>query len=110
MNGGARGGPGGPSGAPLQLDPLVGYKVQRFWPQARCASDGLGRIPGLPHSLCAIGSVFVNSDAVRNKCCCTLLQYECHLNQSVLDGRMAAGLMASSATTTSSPMSTGTPC
>jgi len=25
----ARGGPG----APLQLDPLVGYKVQRFWPQ-----------------------------------------------------------------------------
>jgi len=26
---GARGGPG----APLQLDPLVGYKVQRFWPQ-----------------------------------------------------------------------------
>jgi hypothetical protein len=26
---GARGGPG----APLQLDPLVGHKVQRFWPQ-----------------------------------------------------------------------------
>ncbi|KAK9830923.1 hypothetical protein WJX81_005699 [Elliptochloris bilobata] len=33
LNGGQRGGPGGPSAAPLQLDPLVGYKVQRYWPQ-----------------------------------------------------------------------------
>ena len=41
VNGGARGGPGGPCGGPLQLDPLVGYKVQRFWPQVRRSSDGL---------------------------------------------------------------------
>lgn len=41
-SGGQRGGSAGtPPGAPLQLDPLVGYKVQRFWPQNGGWFDGI---------------------------------------------------------------------